>query len=375
MAIPNEIEIITHKVIAPKVIQDNYFLASAFWAAMRKQGRFVPFTGGAYQASPFLYRGLSADAYEVGQEFVPEKRQILSQLVMNPKFYVTFAVEQLEDLEVFAKGPAAIFSLIKTDLAAMVLSITEKIAIAFSKSGQGTRALHINGWPEWLNDGISPSYDGTVYTTVGGATRSEVGSVLNSVPRFVGDSAGNAKPFSYDEMNRGYMDCSFGQMQPDLGIGSKFVISQIEGFMQRQQIYVQANDPWYGLYNGVKFKNAILVHDDLFPSSSNNYGVNSEFGDYRTSSFTFSDTSGTTVPNQFAPTKPADAATITPGEVFLWLNTKTWDIMLSDSKLFSFGWTGWETAQTNFRVVGKMPAALNVRCNGPRYNKQFFGIG
>lgn len=379
MAIPNEIEIITHKVVMPRVVYDNYFLVSAFWAAMRRAGRFVPFGGGSYMASPFMYRGLYAGAYTPGDEFRPERRQVLSQFVLNPKFYITFAVEQLEDLEVFAKGPAAIFSLVSTDLAAMVLSITSNIAVNFSKSGQGSRAEHLNGWPEWINDGLCPSYDGTVYTSVGGQTRSEVrqfsgvGTTLCSVPRYVGGSDGSLKPLTYDELDRGYLDTCFGQHQPDLGLGSKAVVAQIEGLMQRQQVYVQASDPYYGLYNGIKFKNAVVLHDDLWPSSSSNYGLNTEYGDFRTSAFAFSN-AGSTVPAQFARELPANGTTLQVGEVFCWLTTKFWDIILSDSKLFSFGWTGWETAQTNLRAVGKMPAALNVRCNASRHQKQFFGI-
>jgi hypothetical protein len=83
MAIPSEVDIITHKVIQPRVIQDNFFLASAFWAAMRRKGRFIPFGGGSYIASPFLYRGLQANAYSPGDEFFPERRNIISQFVLT----------------------------------------------------------------------------------------------------------------------------------------------------------------------------------------------------------------------------------------------------------------------------------------------------
>ena len=373
MAIPSEVDIITYKVIQPRVIQDNFFLASAFWAAMRRKGRFIPFGGGSYIASPFLYRGLQANAYRPGDEFFPERRNIISQFVLNPKFYIGFAVEQLEDLEVHVKGPNTVFSLIRMDLAALVLSMTSTIAVAFHKHGQNVsgddRSQHINGWVEALNDGVSPSYDGRAYASYGGQTRSEVGNVLNSIPFYNGTATGQTQPLSYARFNEEYLKASFGQMQPDLILSSKGVISDLESQMQRQQVYVQASDPWYGLYSGIKHKKAIVLHDDLWPSLR--YGQNAEYGDFTTSSFTFASAG---VPSSFAAEMPSNGTSLNVGEVMVMFNTDTWDVILSDSKLFSFGWTGWETAQTNTRAVGKMPAAINLRNNGNRYNRQIFGI-
>ena len=158
-------------------------------------------------------------------------------------------------------------------------------------------------------------------------------------------------------------------MQPDLILSSKVVISDLESQMQRQQVYVQASDPWYGLYSGIKHKKAIVLHDDLWPSLR--YGQNAEYGDFTTSSFTFVSAG---VPSSFAAEMPSNGTSLNVGEVMVMFNTDTWDVILSDSKLFSFGWTGWETAQTNTRAVGKMPAAINLRNNGNRYNRQIFGI-
>lgn len=192
----DELNLTTLKEIAPTVAQDNYFLGAPFLMALRAKGRFIPFNGGAEMQTNFLFRGLPTQAYAQGAEFNPVKRQILASISHVPKYYVGLITEFLEDLEVLNTGPLAVFSIIENDLAALYMSLTSRIAIEIQKNGQNLgagsldRSLAMNGMVEALNDGVAPGFDGNVYSSYGGQSRSEVGSALNSVPKYLGKANG-----------------------------------------------------------------------------------------------------------------------------------------------------------------------------------------
>jgi len=371
----DELNITTLKEMYPLVVQDNFFLNAPFLAYLRGQGAFVPFGGGATIQQTFLWRGLQNDAYSPGEDFTPVRRQILASANFNPKFYVALIVEYLEDLEVFNVGPNAIFSIIETDLAAAMSSLTSRISVMFSQNGQtAARAKHLNGWPEAINDGVFPSWDNNIYTSYGGQARSEVGNAYNSTPRFLGNADGSMGKMDYKELNTGYMDVNIGMEQPDIGVGNKAIVAHIEELMEPKQRIAQEADPYFGVHTGIRFKNAIIFKDDLWLSAR--YGQNTEYGNFSTTDL-FVD----------APTAAASASTLNNwarqvitagtdcyvGEVFNWFNTRMWKVRVSNSPLFGFGFTGFLPSQINTRVVGRIHAALNVQCVGPRYQKQYYG--
>jgi hypothetical protein len=370
----DELNITTLKEMYPLVVQDNFFLNAPFLAYLRGQGAFVPFGGGAFIQQTFLWRGLQTDAYTPGQDFNPVRRQILASANFAPKFYVALIVEYLEDLEVFNVGPNAIFSIIETDLAAAMSSLTSRIGVMIGKSGVGARIQHLNGWVEAMNDGVFPSYDNNIYTSYGTQLRSEVGNAYNSTPRFLGNADGSMGKMDYKELNRGYMDCNIGMAAPDIGVGNKAIIAHIEELMEPKQRIAQEADPYFGVHTGIRFKNAIIFKDDLWPSAV--YGQNAEYGDF--------DTEGDFVD---APAAAASAATLNNwarqtiaegtncyvGEVFNWFNTRYWKVRVSNSPLFGFGFTGFLPSQINTRVVGRIHAALNLQCTAPRLQKQYYG--
>lgn len=377
----DEINVTTLKEMYPLVIQDNFFLNAPFLAYIRGQGGFVPFGGGAFIQQTFLWRGLQTDAYSPGEDFMPVRRQILASANFTPKFYVALIVEYLEDLEVFNVGPNAIFSIIETDLAAAMSSLTSRISVMFHLDGIGARIRHINGWPEAINDGVFPSWTNTIYTSYGTQLRAEIGSAYNSTPRFLGNADGSLGKMDYKELNRGYMDVNIGMAAPDIGVGNKAIVAHIEELMEPKQRITQESDPYFGVHTGIKFKNAIIFKDDLWPSAA--YGRNEEYGNFSTGP-------QAGFPNGLfvdAPTAAASAATLAGwarqtiaagtdcfvGEVFNWLNTKYWKVRVSNSPLFGFGFTGFLPSQINTRVVGRIHAAINFQCTAPRLQKQYYG--
>ena len=313
-------------------------------------------------------------AYARGDNFNINKRQTLAGAQFLPKFYETSIPEYLEDLDVFNKGPLAVFSLIDTDLANAMHTISAIIAVAMARHGQtsgggvvGNRPNEINGWVEAINDGVTNGWDGSYFTTYGTATRNAViGNTFNSIPYWAGTQAGATAPITYQILEETYQDASIGKEEPDLGVTNKAAYAYIKERIQPQQRFAQERDPYFGV-SGMKMNSAMILKDDYFPSLK--YGQNNpSIGNWLTSTFT-------SVSSPATQSNLPGATTINVGEVFNWFNTKKWLVRISNSALYGFGFTGFKPAQDNTRVVGQILAALNLECVAPRMQKQIYGIG
>src|SRR5271163_346648 len=219
----DEINLTTLKEIQPRVIEDNYFLDTPFEAYLRAKS-LVPFGGGAYTQTVFLYAPMIGGAYAKGAQFNITKRQTLAGTLFDPKYYEVSVPEFKEDIQVLNKGELAVFSLIETDLRNAINTISAITAIDLSLHGQatgtgivGNRPNNINGWIEAINDGITPGWDGSIFTAYGTQPRNGVvGSALNSVPYWGGTSTGLAAPITYGVMEELYQTASIGREEPDL---------------------------------------------------------------------------------------------------------------------------------------------------------------
>jgi len=368
----DEINLTTLAEIYPHTIEDNFFLDTPFLAYLRAHA-LTDFTGGANTRFTFLYGPMVGGAYSPGQSFNITKRPTLAGALFNPKYYEVSIPEYLEDLEVLNKGPLAVFSLIDTDLANAMHTISAIVAIAMARHGQaaGTgvsdnRVKEINGWAEAMNDGKTNSWDGNYFLAYGTASRNAViGAAINSVPFWNGTQAGATAPVSYQTLEETYQDASVGREEPNLGVGNKAVLASIKERIQPQQRFAQERDPYFGV-NGMKMNSAMIMKDDYFPSAR--YGKNDpNLGSWLTSTFTSNSSVGD---GSNMPT----STVLTVGEVFNWFNTKKWLLRISNSSLFGFGLTGFKPAQDNTKVVAQILAALNLECVSPRLQKQIFGI-
>jgi hypothetical protein len=294
--------------------------------------------------------------------------------LFKPKDYQVSVPEYLEDLEIFNKGPLAVFSLLDTDLANAMHTISAIIAIAMARHGQAIstgvaddRVKHVNGWAEAINDGVTNSWEGNFFPTYGTATRNAViGASINSVPYWNGTQTGATAPITYQTLEETYQTASIGREEPNLGVGNKAVYAYIKERIQPQQRFAQERDPYFGT-SGMRMNSAMIMKDDYFPSLR--YGKNDPLlGNYLTSTFTSNSSTGS---GSNMPT----STVLTVGEVFNWFNTKKWLLRISNSSLFGFGFTGFKVAQDNTRVVGQILAALNLECVSPRMQMQIFGIG
>src|SRR5262245_19222125 len=234
-----ELNSVTLYEIYPRVITDEFFLATPFLAYIRDHC-MVPFTGGTFMQSPIRYAPLIGGFYAPGSNFNITKRQTITALQFDTRYCYVSIPEYKEEIQVENKGELAVASLLEADMQNGVDTANGIVAVALAQSGQGARILAINGWTEAINDGLNPSYDGTVYTTYGQQTRNgAVGSTLNSTPQWCGTSTGATGTITYSLLEEGYQDASIGQKEPNLGPGNKAVIAYIKEKMVVQQRFQQ----------------------------------------------------------------------------------------------------------------------------------------
>jgi hypothetical protein len=308
--------------------------------------------------------------------------QTIAGTRFDPKYYAAIYPEYMENIDVLNVGPNAVFSLLNLNLANMMNSICADIAIAMSLHGQptgsgivGNRPYDINGWIEAINDGITPGWDGSVFTTYGGQARNgAVGTTLNSIPRYCGDSttaAGQTSlggPLTYSILEEGYWDASIGRERPNLGVTTKRAFAYIKEKIQPLQRgnLTNAEDAIWGV-TGVKMNDAIIFPDDYFPSAA--YGVNDPvLGNYKTGTFIVP-AGASSLSNL-----PVATAVATVGETFVWFNTTKWQFRLSASPRYQFGLWGFYPAADSTKVVARTHAACNLIALSPRHNKAFYGI-
>lgn len=369
----DEINLTTLKEIYPRVITDNFFKATPFQAYQRDHC-LVPFDGGAYMQNTFLYKPMIGGAYSIGSSFNTSKRQTLSGTIFDPKYYEVAIPEYKEIVQVVNKGPLAVYSLIDTDTRNAMNTISAIIAIAMSLHGQsgsgitGNRTIQLNGWAEAINDGVTPSWDGSVFPSYGTQARNGViGNTLNSIPLWCGDATGATGPITYNIMEEAYQDASVGNMEPDLICSNKAGYAYMKERIQVQQRFNQERDPLWGV-NGFRFNSAMVLKDDYFPSLK--YGADDpDLGNYLTSTFVVP--AGASSRSNL----PVQGTTVTVGEVITMFNTKQMLFRLTDDPEYGFGFSGFLPAQDNTRVVGYIKAACNNQYLAPRLFKQLYGIG
>lgn len=361
----SELNAVTIQEVYPRVITDQFFLATPLLAYFRDHC-LVPFTGGLFMQSPIRYAPMIGGFYAPGSNFNLTKRQTLTAMQFNARYAYVSIPEYLEEISVINKGEAAVASLLDADMQNGVDTLNAIIAVALAQSGQGARILALNGWAEALNNGVDPSWDGTIYTTYGGLTRGgAIGSSINSVPQWCGDAAGNPGIPSYPLLETGYQDACRGNKEPNLGVGNKGVYAQIKSQMVVQQRFQQERDPVWGV-TGFRFNNAMVLKDDYFPSSR--YG--------QSDPVLGSNTTGTIAIGAAPSTQsglPA-STTVTVGGVFCFFNTFDFLFRISDSEQYGGGFSGFVPSQLNTRVVGQLKMMCNMQNLSPWSSKQFYGL-
>ena len=352
-------------------IEDEFFLSSVVQAHLRSKC-LVPFEGGAFMRNLQLYAPLIGGAYAKGiGGFNLTKPLTISSNVFDPRYYIVMIIEYLEDISVLNTGDLAVFSLIETDMANAYLTMSTIMALDIQQNGQvAPRTININGWTEFYNNGVDPSYDGNVYTTYGTAQRNgAIGKALNGNTYWWGQSNGATGTIQYAQINAAYITAKRGADEPDLFCMNKPLNNFIENRIQQQQRFGQegasVRDPFFGAM-GFRFKNLIVMVDDYFPSSFSQYASTSNPGG---SNLTGTVTTGATTAANF----PV-STTCTVGEVGVMFNLSRIAFRLSASSEFGFQPTDFIRAPDNTRVASQLKAAVNLENVAPWTGVQAYGV-
>lgn len=370
MDLRSPVNIVAKHEIYPDLIDDLWFTEDPLFARMRDN--IVPFQGGTFIKSVFRFRPMVGSFYKMGATHNITKVQTLSDYNFDMKFAQVSIPEFQEELEVYAKGPEAVFSLLDEDLENGLSTITDLWAFAIWGQGQNDDSL-INGLSELIGDGILPSWDGYVATAYGGATRNgTIKSTMNGNIFWGGNPDGTTGPVSMPLLDQAYTAASKGNREPNLIVCNKAAASFVRAKLEPQYRYTNdVHDPYWG-GSGFMFRNAYVMVSEHAPSSiyglsdSNNYGL----GNYQTASFTnpLTGTPANGFPNSTA------ATNLVPGEPIFLLNTDFLVMRISDSAQYGFGFSGFMGTPDSEKVVGRIKAAGNIQ-GVPRYHSLIYGIG
>ncbi len=366
----DELNATTLKAIRPRIIADLAFMKSSpFLAYLRAHA--LPHSGGAGIQNTFLYGKTIGGPYAKGDTFDLTRQQILDGNMFDVRYYEQNDSQYLEDIDVENRGPEKVFDIVTAHQEALMMTMNENLAIEMYRHGQNAtldnRITSVNGLAEALNDGLNNSWEGNVFTTYGGQTRNgTIGTALNSTPFFFGDNVtGAAGPITYANALEQFLSAKGGNWTPNLAVGNKAVFAYVLERLQPQQRFT-GGEEWIWGGDSWSLMGMRFLEDQYCPSAR--FGINDpRTGNFLTSTFT----SASTVT---AASNLPTSTTVTVGELLLFLNTKTFQLHLSDSERFRFGWTGYKESINSTMVAGQLLVALNLLCQFPWANKQTFGI-
>lgn len=340
MAFLDEINTYTKVHIVPGVVDNNFKNDPAL--AMLKANNIEKFPGGSQIQENFIYAPMVGGAYSKGDAFNITKRQTATGATFIPKFYFTNVTEFKEDIQIFNKGPEAVFRIIDADMQNAALTMSAILAIALYNDGQvAGRTTQLNGLAEMLNDGTNNSWTGNTYATYGTLSRNgTISSALNSP--LTSPTSNVAGPITYKLLEEAYNSVVIGPEHPDVIVTTNLGYSYVKEKFQPQW-RVETQDPKIG-FNGLVFNAAKIYQSQYAPGT---LGVNdANLGNYLASA----------------------------GETIFYLNTKYLRFYVTDDPEFGFGFTGFKPAQDNTQVAGQYLFAGNVTCQAPRLMRHLFAI-
>lgn len=359
------------------VVYDEFFVETAWQRKMRAMGALDDFLGGSIMQTPFQFNRVNGGAIAPGSDVTVEQVQIVAAMAFVPKEYIEQVPLNLFQTNVIqGSGPAVKVKLVDMYMTNAVQSLNTDLAIDFYRHGQNisgsNRTIFANGISEAINDGVNPSWDGNVFTTYGGQLRNGVvGNVLNSVPTWVGDQAGNTGQISYKVVLEAYHNCV---QSPDVGLCNKALFAYLQERQEPKQRFEMVTDLSIGV-SGLKVMDGIIFVDKLAPSTK--YGSLlpsnlSQTTSIKPSNFTTPTFSG----SQNAISNYPSNTTVKPGEPFFWLRVKGWKVRPSNDPEYDFNFTPPIRSQTNADlIVMFLKSAINFYCTAPRDNWQLVGAG
>lgn len=337
--IAQEVNVVTNKKIVPGVV-DGVFKNDPLLAYLKSNG-LNKISGGQIGGSMFqenfLYKPMIGGSYSPGATFDITKRRTLEGMNFDLRHHYVNVTEYQEHLDIYNRGPEAVFSLIEADLTNAALTMSAMLAIEVYNAGSGSgRTEKINGLAEALNDGTNNSWNAASYSTYGGVTRADVNSALNSKLTAVSGS------ITYAQLEQAYNDVTLGAIEPNLLVTTNRGMSYIKQKFH-PQYRVTSQDPKIG-FTGIQFNKAMILQSQYAPGAQ---GVNdADLGNYLDSD----------------------------GETLWMLQTDYIKMYVTSSDTFGFGFSGFKWAQDSTTVAGQYFASVNIVVTAPRLMHQLHAI-
>lgn len=380
----SEIPAGTLNEIKDGIVFDNFFVDTPLQRYFRAEGALDPFYGGAAMQVPFQFARLSGGAIAPGQDVAVTRKQILDAALFVPKLYTAYVALEEFQLKVLNTGPEAKVDLYELYIETLTKGLNTDVEIDWYFHGQASattiaanRVLNMNGMAEALNDGVTNSWNGDVFTTYGAQARNgAVGNALNSIPIWLGDNAGNPGPVSYEVMLQTYL---YAIERPTMGLTSRQGYSFIAAMLQRQQRYGVEVDTNIEM-RGIRFEEALIFNDLLTPSAVSGAllptGLSQTTPLTPGSSVTGAPAAFTSASSPAALSKLPGSTSITVGELLLWLHIPSWRYRPAADPDFLFGVRGPIPSPTNPTLDTLfMNLSLNSYSPVPRNSVQCYGLG
>jgi hypothetical protein len=341
MAWLDELNTSTKIHIVPGVV-DNVFKNDPLLAHLRAN-TLQRFPGGTKIQENFTYGMLDGGPYAMGDSFDITARQTDTGGTFDPKLYKVNVTLFKEQIQIFNKGPEAVFRLVDSKMQNAALTMSAILAVDLYNEGiSASRLLRMNGLAEALNDGSATSWTGSAYTTYGGVTRSgTIGTALNSP--MTGPTANVNGPITYKILEEGYNSVVIGSAHPDLMVTTNLGMSYIKEKFQPQW-RVETQDPKTG-FNSIVFNAARLIQSQYCPGTKGS-----------------------------ASDGPLSSYYLAGGETLWYLNTDYIRMWVTDDPEFGFGFSGFKPAQDNTMIAGQYFFAGNITVQAPRLQRHLFGI-
>lgn len=362
MADYNQIDLACERfILSDPLILDNTFHKDPLLGYLRDTVE-EQFTGGRRDVeSDFEYDGEVGGAYDIGDEFDITERQSEQAFKLPMQFYYANITATLEELEVFNKGSRAVYKFLDTRMGRGFRTIGAHIAM--SQYLNGSRAGYtrlITGLAEALNDNATASWDGSTYASYGDTARGgTIGTALNSTPVVTGDT------ISVKDIEDTYSQATVGEGEdePNVGVTTYKGFSAFKSKFFAMQRYNDTRDPKLG-FTALQFNNAFIMRSRYAPGTEISGNQTNEI---------------TRIANAFLNKSSRGVVTAYPtvtSETLWWLNVrrKFMRFLISDSKKFGFGWTGFKAAQSNNKVAGQILASVQLVVRSPRHHKQVYGF-
>lgn len=358
------------------VVYDNFFVSTDTQKKLRVSGALDEYAGGTIMQTPFMFDRVNGGATAPGSDITVTQKQILAATAFVPKEYVEQVPLNLWQTNVINAGPAGKVKLVDMYMTNAVMAANTDIGIDFWRHGQASaatvadnRSIFINGCSEAMNDGVTNSWDGNVFTTYGGQLRNgAVGNTLNSIPIWLGDQAGNTGQITYKPLVEMYLNCI---EPPDMGATNRALFAYLLERQEPKQRFALEQDVSIGV-SGLKLLDAYIYKDLLVPSTK--YGAIVPSGLSQTTAV-----KPTTFTSAAAPSSISNlpgAVTINPGEIIFLLRAKGWKVRPATDPEYNFNFTPPIRSQNNpDLVVMFFKLGINFYTPSPRDNVHGYGAG